>query len=64
MPWFLGATRPQGGRAGMATTAFAPRHKWDRAFFLLFVLATWIAVSSSVHHSAFWPGLVHTLVGL
>jgi hypothetical protein len=63
MPWFLGATRPQGG-AGMATTALAPRHKWDRAFFLLFVLAAWIAVASAVYHSAFRPGLVRTLVGL
>jgi hypothetical protein len=47
----------------MATTAFAPRHKWDRAFLLLFVLAAELA-ASAVHHSAFWPGLVRTLVGL
>lgn len=28
----------------MAATTFAPRHRWDRAFFLIFVLAGWGAV--------------------
>jgi uncharacterized membrane protein len=28
----------------MASSAFPPRHRWDRAFFVLFVLAGWAAV--------------------